>query len=402
MNKKFALTLMTALVLTGSMMHLTGAEASENSEYLEVKQAALLKKEVTSAQTAIDADVTNIIELEKDSERLNEEMKKYKKEITQLEKQLEQDTKDKEKIESASFFETIKEAGSLTDIVKKWHEANKSAVAERENKIKRTENQNALEKARENLDNDQKELARVKASMLSSRNDMIEQRNALDDKILEIAKEYDMTDKEKETFINEQNIIAERTSSSDEEVKAEKQRIFKEENDKEEAERSAKEKNKQKEKQEKEKKEKKEEVTTSSKETKENEEPESNGWIRPAEGRISSSFGYRVHPVTGEQESLHGGTDIAGGGSIVASRAGTVSSAEFSDTYGYSVIIDHGDGYSTLYAHMQPNLSVSPGQSVSQGQQLGIMGTTGRSTGVHLHFEVRKDGTAVDPMGYIK
>lgn len=79
-----------------------------------------------------------------------------------------------------------------------------------------------------------------------------------------------------------------------------------------------------------------------------------------------------------------------------------MTSAEFSDTYGYSVIIDHGDGYSTLYAHMQANLSVAPGQSVSQGQQLGIMGTTGRSTGVHLHFEVRKDGATIDPMDFIK
>lgn len=392
---------MTTLVLTGSMMHLTGAEAAENSKYIEVKQAALLKKEVSGAQTNMDEDVKNIIELEKESETLKEEIGKYKKEKTQLEKQGEQYSADKTETESTSFFETIKSAENLTDMVKKLREANKSASNERENRIKQTENQIALEKAKENLENEQKELKSVKDEMLSSRNDIIEQRNELDDKIIAIAKEYDMTDKEKESFINEQNIVVERTSNLDEGAKAEMQRIFTEGKEKEEAERLAKEKSKNEAK-EKEERDEKEEVTPSSKEIQENDESEISGWIKPAEGRISSSFGYRVHPVTGEQESLHAGTDIAGGGSIVASRAGTVSSAEFSDTYGYSVIIDHGDGYSTLYAHMQPNLSVSPGQSVSQGQQLGIMGTTGRSTGIHLHFEVHKDGSAVDPMGYIK
>lgn len=130
--------------------------------------------------------------------------------------------------------------------------------------------------------------------------------------------------------------------------------------------------------------------------------PVSSGWLRPASGYISSSYGYRTHPVTGQRSSFHNGIDIAGGGPIRASRAGRVTAASYSGTYGYRVIVDHGNGYSTLYAHMQPGLSVSVGQNVSQGQQLGIMGTTGRSTGVHLHFEVRQNGRTVNPMNFIR
>ncbi|GEK90347.1 Murein DD-endopeptidase MepM and murein hydrolase activator NlpD, contain LysM domain [Alkalibacterium putridalgicola] len=126
------------------------------------------------------------------------------------------------------------------------------------------------------------------------------------------------------------------------------------------------------------------------------------GWLRPASGYFSSSYGYRTHPVTGARGSFHNGLDIAGGGPIRATRAGTVAAASYSGTYGYRVIIDHGDGYRTLYAHMQPGLNVSVGQRVSQGQQLGIMGTTGRSTGVHLHFIVYKNGRTVNPIDYIR
>lgn len=108
----------------------------------------------------------------------------------------------------------------------------------------------------------------------------------------------------------------------------------------------------------------------------------------------------RKHPLTGKSK-LHSGIDIAGGGPIVAARAGKVVQATYSGGFGYTVLIDHGDGYSSRYAHMKPSLSVAPGQTVSQGQQLGIMGTTGTSTGVHLHFEILKGGSTVDPLPYI-
>jgi murein DD-endopeptidase MepM/ murein hydrolase activator NlpD len=96
--------------------------------------------------------------------------------------------------------------------------------------------------------------------------------------------------------------------------------------------------------------------------------------------------------------------DIANPGAppILAADSGTVSYAGcLSWGYGCYVIIDHGNGYQTLYAHLS-RYSVSSGQSVSQGQTIGIMGSTGRSTGVHLHFEIRREGQLLNPLNFLK
>ena len=130
----------------------------------------------------------------------------------------------------------------------------------------------------------------------------------------------------------------------------------------------------------------------------------SSGFIKPASGYYSSPFGYRLSPITGGSE-LHRGQDIAGSGAISAAQSGTVVTATYHASFGYYVVINHGtiNGVTveTLYAHMQPGLLVAPGQTVSQGRQIGIMGTTGDSTGVHLHFEVHENGGLVDPLNYI-
>ena len=130
----------------------------------------------------------------------------------------------------------------------------------------------------------------------------------------------------------------------------------------------------------------------------------SSGFLRPASGYISSPFGNRVSPFGGSIE-FHRGVDIAGSGAISAAQSGTVETATYHASYGYYVVINHGTingvNVKTLYAHMQPGLLVAPGQIVSQGQQVGVMGTTGSSTGVHLHFEVQENGAVVNPVNYI-
>lgn len=116
---------------------------------------------------------------------------------------------------------------------------------------------------------------------------------------------------------------------------------------------------------------------------------------------VSCAYGYRIHPVTGNY-SFHTGVDLAaaGGTPIYASKSGTVTTATYSDVYGYYVTINHGDGFSTLYGHMT-HYVVSAGQYVSQGQVIGYVGTTGWSTGNHLHFTVYYNGSTVNPMNYI-
>jgi murein DD-endopeptidase MepM/ murein hydrolase activator NlpD len=118
-------------------------------------------------------------------------------------------------------------------------------------------------------------------------------------------------------------------------------------------------------------------------------------------GRFSSGFGYRLHPVTGRRE-FHYGIDIAApqGTVIKAYAAGKVTRAQFSSGYGNYIEINHGGGLSTIYAHLS-KINVSVGTRVTVGQQIGLMGSTGVSTGSHLHFEVRRNGTAVNPLNYL-
>lgn len=120
-------------------------------------------------------------------------------------------------------------------------------------------------------------------------------------------------------------------------------------------------------------------------------------WPCPSCTYITSRFGPRVHPVTGAYKN-HTGLDIGAGygASIVAADGGTVILAEVNGGYGNCVMIDHGNGYTTLYGHMS-SYAVSAGQSVSQGDTVGYVGSTGVSTGPHLHFEVRSGGGRIDP-----
>ena len=127
----------------------------------------------------------------------------------------------------------------------------------------------------------------------------------------------------------------------------------------------------------------------------------SEGWVSPVYGyTITSSFGMRVHPVTGVYK-LHTGIDIPAttGTPIRAAESGQVITASYQGAYGNCVIIDHGNGYSTLYGH-QSSIAVSVGDTVTRGQTIGYVGSTGYSTGPHLHFEIRVNGSPQDPLNY--
>lgn len=481
MNKKHIVTAMTSVLLAAPFLGPMDVDASQKLNELqqqeqqlkkesqkvggeiqsrEEKMAALekekaqLEKDVTDLQADIDTLVVEINEQEKEIERIMAEIERLKEEIAQLHKQIDQRNEQLESqarsvqtnASTSDIMDLLLSAESLSDLVGRITVVNKLVTANQDIMEAQIADQNALEETEKQVKAEQEEMEKVKSQLEVSRNNLVNQRMELDDKIVQIAEKYEMTDEERKSFINEQAIIAERTSTLNEEMKAEKQRIIEEERARQEAIRIAQEKA-QREAEAKAKAEAAEAAeaaarakaeaqaktkaeaaarakaeaqakadanaqaatssnsasnasSNSSSNASSSTSQSNSGWLRPANGRFTSHFGYRIHPVTGRY-SFHNGTDIAGGGPIKASRAGTVKSASYSGTYGYRVIVDHGDGYETLYAHMQSNLSVAPGQRVSQGQQLGIMGTTGRSTGVHLHFIVYKNGEPVNAMNYI-
>ena len=124
-------------------------------------------------------------------------------------------------------------------------------------------------------------------------------------------------------------------------------------------------------------------------------------WPAPSYTRISDDYGYRIHHILGVQK-FHNGIDMAapGGSPILAAYDGTVVAAAYSNSMGNYIMIDHGDSLYTIYMHASA-LYVSKGQEVSKGQKIAAVGSTGRSTGNHLHFSVRKSGSYVSPWSYL-
>ena len=124
------------------------------------------------------------------------------------------------------------------------------------------------------------------------------------------------------------------------------------------------------------------------------------GW--PVKGGwVSSKFGMRLHPISGKKQ-FHKGVDIPGkeGSSVLAVADGVVLRSEKASTYGWVIEIDHGDGYTTLYSHNRKNL-VSQGETVTKGQAIAEVGSTGLSTGPHIHFEVSKNNRTINPVRYL-
>jgi len=123
--------------------------------------------------------------------------------------------------------------------------------------------------------------------------------------------------------------------------------------------------------------------------------------LAPAVGVLTAGFGLRSDPFTGSQE-FHTGIDVSGptGGKVVAPANGTVVRVGWSDSYGRIVEISHGFGIRTVYAHLEAT-RVAEGQRVRRGDLVGVVGSTGRSTGPHLHYEVQVGGRPVNPLDYV-
>jgi murein DD-endopeptidase MepM/ murein hydrolase activator NlpD len=122
----------------------------------------------------------------------------------------------------------------------------------------------------------------------------------------------------------------------------------------------------------------------------------------PVEGESTDSFGYRGNPFGGGGAEFHPGQDIAAprGTPVFAPADGTVVEAGWKNGYGQTIVLDHGDGLTTRYGHLS-KIEVNVGQELKRGEELGLVGSTGRSTGPHLHYEVRIDDLPVSPLRYL-
>ncbi|MDT1995410.1 peptidase M23 [Carnobacterium divergens] len=381
-----------------------GIEATEESLKSLETEKSTLEKEVQSLQKQIDEVMKKLEEQQvnlKDSEvKINE----LKEKIATLEDRIQQRT---QKLENqARFVQTDGDTHSLATIVLTAENfsdligkvtavtqlvyANKQIVTDQEN------DQKELKTAETAAINEKKIAENLKNEIERSKNNLYAQKSELDDKILQIATKYQLTEAEKNTLISEKNTIATQTSKLTSDLKAEQDRIVAEQAAKVAADKKA------------------EEMATPTTNTPpvSNEgtptPPNTGGttFIRPSNGYVSSPFGYRSGPFTGAQ-TFHKGIDLAGSGAIKAAADGVVEYSNYNNGgYGYLVIINHGAingvNYQTYYAHMAPgSLTMVAGQTVRQGQQIGVMGTSGSSTGVHLHFEVRENGTPVNPAPFI-
>ena len=124
--------------------------------------------------------------------------------------------------------------------------------------------------------------------------------------------------------------------------------------------------------------------------------------VLPVQGKVTSGFGYRIHPITGNR-SFHTGIDLAApeGTPIAAAYGGTVQDTGCTSGRGNYILLSHGDNLQTLYCHLS-EIQVEPGDAVDAGGTIGLVGTTGMSTGPHLHFELRVDGVRCDPVYVLK
>ncbi|NLT13026.1 MAG: peptidoglycan DD-metalloendopeptidase family protein [Clostridiales bacterium] len=123
-------------------------------------------------------------------------------------------------------------------------------------------------------------------------------------------------------------------------------------------------------------------------------------WPTPSSSKVTSRYGNRWHPIF-KAYRMHSGIDIGAkhGASVMAADGGVVIISEYSSSYGHYIVISHGNGMTSLYAHLSKRL-VKEGDKVTQGQKIGLIGSTGNSTGPHLHYEISKNGSRINPLTY--
>ncbi len=294
---------------------------------------------------------------------------------TQLQEQYKARLRSMEETGTVSYWSILFKASSFSDLLDRVDMIHEIAKSDQLMMKKLSEATEAVQQSREELEQEQQQMQTARDELAAQEAQLEMQRAEADALLLQIAEECEKMTAEYQGYLAQEDALSKQVA------KAEKD--YYQALAKEEAARLA-------------------ELNKQNNYVPANKD--SSGFLYPLPYRvaITDSYGYRTHPVTGKKTTWHNGVDLAAGAgtAIYATKSGTVTTALRSDIWGNYVVINHGDGFSSLYAHMQ-GLIVKAGDYVKQGQTIGYVGSTGLSTGPHLHFTIYYNGADVNPMSYI-
>lgn len=406
-----ASTLMVPHTLASSYQNQIN-DAKDKKQELEEKQAALEKK-LEELESKKDDILTYIQSLDAELNTLTDEISKLNDEIADLNEQLEETQKKlvKAQKKEEQQYETMKkriqymyengETSILEVILSSENIADMLNQVEYVSEI--TEYDNSLLDRYEETKQKVEEMKAELESTLEAKNLLNEEltmnqqalEEMMEDKQIELAK-YEANISETETMTSEyEQQIADQEALVEDLLEKERQRI-------EEEERKRKEEEERKRKEEEERR-KQEALANQNSNNNTNTSVSTEGylWPVPSSGRITCGFGYRNSPTAGAS-TYHKGLDIgaSSGSNIVATKSGTVVTASYNVAAGNYIMISHGNGVYSVYMHCS-KLLVSVGESVSRGDVIALVGSTGVSTGPHLHFGISVNGSYIDPSKYV-
>ena len=400
------LALLTAFGMTAGLLTQASAAGSKEIQS-ELQKLREQQSEIQKKRSALSAEIAenkkqtqNTVEQKYDIDRQielsNETIDNYNAQIQQYslliaEKQKELDAAEEneaqlqeqykarlrsmEETGTVSYWSILFKASSFSDLLDRMDMIHEIAKSDQLMMKKLSDATEAVQQSREALEQEQQQMQTARDELAAQEAQLVAQRAEADKLLLQIAEESEKMTAEYQGYLEQEEALSKEVAQAEKDYY---QALAKEE-----AARLA-ELNKQN------------NYVPVSK--------DSSGFLYPLPYRvaITDSYGYRTHPVTGQKTTWHNGVDLAAGSgtAIFATKSGTVTTALHSDIWGNYVVINHGDGYSSLYAHMQ-GLIVNVGDYVKQGQTIGYVGSTGLSTGPHLHFTIYYNGADVNPMSYI-
>ena len=353
------------------------AEIAENKKQTQsvVEQKSDIDRQIELSNETIDNYNAQIQQYSLLIAEKQKELDEAELHETQLQEQYKARLRSMEETGTVSYWSILFKASSFSDLLDRVDMIHEIAKSDQLMMKKLSEATEAVQQSREELEQEQQQMQTARDELAAQEAQLEMQRAEADALLLQIAEECEKMTAEYQGYLAQEDALSKQVA------KAEKD--YYQALAKEEAARLA-------------------ELNKQNNYVPANKD--SSGFLYPLPYRvaITDSYGYRTHPVTGKKTTWHNGVDLAAGAgtAIYATKSGTVTTALRSDIWGNYVVINHGDGFSSLYAHMQ-GLIVKAGDYVKQGQTIGYVGSTGLSTGPHLHFTIYYNGADVNPMSYV-